>query len=127
MNSMFEKYFHRCPSNKFRCATGACIDSSHVCDGYKHCNVDGSDEAAEQCKNNVYVSAWYLFTKKSNNLFYSLFLIIVVPVMNFVAVQGLALAKNSFATIIDIVEWMEVMNLMKFAQSISGFILFYIT
>ncbi|KAK7601296.1 hypothetical protein V9T40_008737 [Parthenolecanium corni] len=40
-----------------RCATGACIDSSHVCDGYKHCNVDGSDEAAEQCKNNVYVSA----------------------------------------------------------------------
>lgn len=40
--------FFRCPSYKFRCDYGACIDKNKLCDGVRDC-LDDSDEYPDIC------------------------------------------------------------------------------
>ena len=37
-------YVIDCPSTKFKCSNGLCIDTAYVCDGYNDCR-DNSDES----------------------------------------------------------------------------------
>lgn len=46
-------FIYRCPENKFRCATGACIDKKYLCDGVKHCIFGEDDEKRAICQNNT--------------------------------------------------------------------------
>lgn len=41
----------RCPANKFRCSTGACLEKHLLCNGFKDC-YEGDDESLQTCQNN---------------------------------------------------------------------------
>lgn len=36
---------YSCNANEFRCGDGLCIKKQFLCDGIKHCPIDGSDES----------------------------------------------------------------------------------